>query len=153
MRIVVGHVDRPEGAAALDQALTEAVQRGAELVVLRVLAPVTSSSTQHVESWDHQVREERERVKRLEGELRERHPDTTVELRLASTKSPTDELLSALEDLEPALAVIGIRRRSRVGKMLLGSTAQDILLQAHCPVLAVKPPDRPSATTSQEHHQ
>ena len=36
------------------------------------------------------------------------------------------------------LAVVGIHRRSPVGKALLGSTAQRVLLDAPCPVLAVR---------------
>lgn len=34
--------------------------------------------------------------------------------------------------------IVGVKRRSKVGKLLMGSTAQYIILQAHCPVLSVK---------------
>jgi nucleotide-binding universal stress UspA family protein len=37
------------------------------------------------------------------------------------------------------LVVLGLRQRTAVGKMVFGSTAQRILLDATCPVLAVKP--------------
>lgn len=38
-----------------------------------------------------------------------------------------------------SLIVVGVRRRTAVGKALLGSVAQRVILDAHCPVLAVKP--------------
>jgi nucleotide-binding universal stress UspA family protein len=40
------------------------------------------------------------------------------------------------------LLVIGLRRRSAVGKLLMGSAAQRILLDVDCPILAVKGPPR-----------
>ncbi|MCZ4521575.1 universal stress protein [Rhodococcus ruber] len=49
-----------------------------------------------------------------------------------------DELLDTSEELGAQLIVLGIRRRSAVGKLLLGSNAQRILMGADVPVVAVK---------------
>lgn len=54
---------------------------------------------------------------------------------------PADAVLDAAEKHAARLIVIGLRSRSRVGKALFGSTAQRVLLQANCSVLAVKLPE------------
>lgn len=53
-------------------------------------------------------------------------------------RDAADEILDAAEAHDARLIVMGLRERSRVGKMLFGSTAQRILLQANCSVLSVK---------------
>ena len=47
-------------------------------------------------------------------------------------------MLDAAEEHNADLIVIGLRRRTPVGKLIMGSTSQRILLEADCPVLAVK---------------
>ena len=50
-----------------------------------------------------------------------------------------DEVLRVAAETDASVIVIGLRRRSPVGKLLMGSSAQRILLDADRPVLAVKP--------------
>ena len=51
---------------------------------------------------------------------------------------PAEDLINVAEEVSADLIVIGLRRRSPVGKLILGTNAQRILLDAPCPVLAVK---------------
>ena len=61
---------------------------------------------------------------------------TGIQLEGIAEARPTNAVLAAIADAE--LIVIGMRHRTAVGKFLMGSTAQRILLDAPCPVLAVK---------------
>ena len=57
---------------------------------------------------------------------------------LVRGNDPAEDLISVAEEEKADFIVIGLRRRSPVGKLILGSNAQRILLDASCPVLAVK---------------
>jgi len=50
-----------------------------------------------------------------------------------------DAILAAITEHQAELLVLGIKKRNPVGKLLMGSIAQRLLLEAPCPVLAVKP--------------
>jgi nucleotide-binding universal stress UspA family protein len=50
-----------------------------------------------------------------------------------------DEVLQVAREIDASVIVIGLRKRSAVGKLLMGSSALRILLDADRPVLAVKP--------------
>lgn len=53
-------------------------------------------------------------------------------------KGPVEEIEEMVESLQVSLLIIGLRKRTPVGKLFLGSVAQEILLSVPCPVLAVK---------------
>ena len=52
--------------------------------------------------------------------------------------SPGEDLVQFAEENEVAEIILGVRRRSKVGKLLFGSTAQYVILSAGCPVVTVK---------------
>ena len=128
--IVVGYVPKPEGDAALDRAISEAKLRGAGLVVV--------NSHRGGDSLDaNAATRTEEQLRAVEKKLQ----DSGVEFELKQLVrgfEPAEDLIKTAETSQADLIVIGLRRRTPVGKLILGSNAQRILLDAHCPVLAVK---------------
>lgn len=51
---------------------------------------------------------------------------------------PGEDIVQFAKENNVDEIVVGVKRRSKVGKLLMGSTAQYIILQAHCPVVSVK---------------
>jgi nucleotide-binding universal stress UspA family protein len=128
--IVVGYVPKPEGHAALGRATEEARLRNARLVV------VNSHRGGREFDRDDAVQTEAD----LE-DIRRRLDEAGVahEVRqLVRGMDPADDLVNVATEVGAELLVIGLRRRSPVGKLILGSNAQRVLLDAPCPVLAVK---------------
>lgn len=128
--IVVGYVPKPEGEAALRLAAEEAKLRGASLVVVnssrggRDLGDVESA---HTDSALDAVRASLVQAG-IEHEVRH----------LVRGLDPAEDLVSVAAEVSADIIIIGLRRRSPVGKLILGSNAQRVLLDAPCPVLAVK---------------
>ena len=52
--------------------------------------------------------------------------------------TPGEDITTFAREEEAGQIVVGIRRRSKVGKLLMGSTAQYVILKSPCPVLTVK---------------
>src|SRR4051812_32194465 len=127
--IVVGFIRTPEGEAAVDAAVEEARRRGGRLVVVHS----SRGGDQDAET----VMADPEALEKLEQRLRGEGVEVTVN-DFARGKDPAEDLVDVANTEQAALIVIGLRRRSPVGKLLMGSNAQQILLTADCPVLAVK---------------
>lgn len=118
MTVVVSCLSNPEGRQALSTAIAEARSRSTRLVVV---APDGAAAAETL------------------AEVRPRLEQASVEHEVVTAPSDLAEaLLSAAVRTEAELIVIGLRRRSPVGKLILGASAQRILLDSPCPVLAVK---------------
>jgi nucleotide-binding universal stress UspA family protein len=128
--VVVGYVPKPEGEAAVEQGIAEAKLRGSRLVVVnshRGGREFDGEASARSES-DLSALETKLQASGLEYDVRQ----------LVRGFEPAEDLIGIAEDCDAELIVIGLRRRTPVGKLILGSNAQRILLDAPCPVLAVK---------------
>ncbi len=133
MTIVVGFIDTPEGHRALDLAIDEARSKDARLVVAHSMRGGHRDASEEVLHYQDALDEVDRRLKEL-GIDHEIHE-------YVRGQNPAQDLLDAASSFEAGLIVIGYRRRTATGKAILGSHAHDVLMGAHCPVLAIVAPD------------
>jgi len=125
MPVVVGYLSTPEGEAALRSAISEAKLRATSISVIVGARGLGAAM-------------ERDRMVHEVSEIMQ---DRGVEYTVTEDNGESDiaeVICETAAQIDAELIVIGLRRRSPVGKLILGSNAQRILLEAHCPVLAVK---------------
>lgn len=143
MTVVVGYVPTAVGRAALRRAAQEAELRGWKLV------------TVHSESLDEQFDQDEDSALDAELTVIRDHLQAIgiehEEVRFEGVRSvrgtdlsapergvdPGEDLIAVAEEKRARLVVVGIRRRSLVGKLFLGSNAQKVLQGAPCAVLGV----------------
>jgi nucleotide-binding universal stress UspA family protein len=131
MSIVVAYSPDLYGRAALDHGVAEARLRATGLVVVNA-----TRGDSLVDSHYAHEDEMQELLSRLESE------GVEVKVRRDVVPDIADAVLDVAGEEGATLIVVGIRHRTPVGKMLLGSVAQRVILDAGCPVLAVKPETR-----------
>ena len=128
MTVLVGYVPSPEGEAALRAGIDEARLRGEKLLVVNTSRGDAYADPRFAQESDlAHVREDLAALG-IEFDIRQ----------LLGAGDAADEIIELAEQADVSLVVIGLRRRSAVGKLIMGSQAQQILLGVDCPVLAVK---------------
>ena len=128
MTILVAYVPRPEGYAALDKGIEIAKRRNERLVVVNASPGGTHEDPSMAGVTDVERVEKLLDNAGLQAEFKQ----------FVRGKSAVEEIESMIDPMQVSLLIIGLRKRSPVGKLLLGSVAQELLLNVSCPVLAVK---------------
>jgi nucleotide-binding universal stress UspA family protein len=126
--VIVGYVPGPEGRAALARGIAEARLRATRLVVVNATRGDALVDNRFVQG---DARDE------LAAELVQA-PVPAELLQLDDGRDIAEQLEAVALDTGADLIVIGLRRRTPVGKLILGSAASRILLSVSVPVLAVK---------------
>lgn len=128
MTILVAYVPRPEGKAALEKGMEIAGRRKERLVVVNASPGGGKEDPSMADVQD---------VERVEQLLARSGLDATFK-QFVRGKNAVEEIEEMVDTLQVSLLIIGLRKRTPVGKLFLGSVAQEILLSVPCPVLAVK---------------
>lgn len=128
--VVVGYVPTKEGRAALRRAAEEALRRRTSVIVVNSSKPGRPVDSPDRALFDSELRQIQERLDEagIPHEVRQ----------MLQRGEPSEDLIAVAEEEDADVIVIGLRRRTPVGKLILGSNAQRVLLEAGCAVLAVK---------------
>ncbi|MCD1285339.1 MULTISPECIES: universal stress protein [unclassified Brevibacterium] len=128
MTIVIGYVNTPAGHAALDSGIDQAKKDSHDLVVVNASRSASRSDSYRL--GEGELKSVKDYLGRSGVEYRVLTP--------GSEYDPAEQLLDAAAEVGAELIVLGTRKRTPVGKFLLGSTIQRVILDAECPVLCVK---------------
>lgn len=122
MTILAAYQETTEGRAAVERAFEEARLRSTDVVVMAAAPPTPGAG--NIGELDALI------GGAPDLEILVRHPVRNDHL--------ADEIVDLGTELDVDMIVIGLRRRSPVGKLFLGSAAQEVLLNATVPVLAIR---------------
>jgi nucleotide-binding universal stress UspA family protein len=128
MTILVAYVARPEGHAALEKGMEIAKRRNERLVVVNASPGGSKEDASMIDVQE---------VERVEKLLKDAKIDAEFK-QFVRGKDAVEEINALVDSLQAYVLVIGLRKRSPVGKLIMGSVAQELLLSVNCPVLAVK---------------
>ena len=131
MTVVVGYVPTQTGFLAVTEGVREVRSLGGRLIVVNVVGAggyttVTAAQEKNLDAVHERLAEEA-----VDHEVRQ----------IEDSVDPAEELLRIAEHEQATLIIVGLHRRSPIGKALMGSTAQRVMLGAHCPVLGVRSED------------
>jgi nucleotide-binding universal stress UspA family protein len=130
MKILVGYDGTNSAKEALNLAKSHANAFGASIEVVTSMQKGTESDRNDIE--------QAERGLEYAKSLFEKADISCNTHLLIRGLSPGEDLVEFANENQIGEIVVGVKRRSKVGKLLMGSTAQYVILKADCPVVTVK---------------
>ena len=136
MTVLLAYAPTSAGLAAARAAAEEAKRRGSEDVTIVSVVRTRAATPPPAPVSGVSAEQELDAV--AEDLVRQ---GLRVNVEHESSGDVVDYIRAVAERVKPSVVVIGLRRRTAVGKLLLGSTSQRLLLELDYPIVAVKAPD------------
>jgi len=130
MKILVGFDGSNASRDALIVAREHAKAFNAQVEVVTSMMSGTENQKKEIESAERQL-------EWAQSVFEEHGIDCQTHL-LIRGLAPGEDIVKYADENAVDEVVVGVKRRSRVGKILLGSTAQYVIIKAPCPVVSVK---------------
>ena len=130
MKILVGYDGSNSAKEALDLAKNHAKAFKGEIDVITSMVKGTERERQD-------MNQAKRGLEYAEALFKENNISCKTHLLIRGLSSGEDMVEFAEENNIDEI-IVGVKRRSKVGKLLMGSTAQYVILNAHCPVVTVK---------------
>ncbi len=130
MKILVGYHGSNVGKDLLELAAKHAKAFSAEVLLVTSLPGGDKTTTEHVYEAEEKLGKAKEFFNNL-GIISETHL-------LVRGKTAGEDIVAFAADTGCDEILIGVKSRSKVGKILFGSTAQFVILKADCPVVSIK---------------
>jgi len=130
MKILVGYDDSNVAKAALALAKKHAKTFTASVEIVTSMIKGTESEREDIEKAERGL-------EYAKGLFIEENISCNTHL-LIRGLSPGEDIVEFAQENNIDEIIVGVKRRSKVGKILMGSTAQFVILKAHCPVVSVK---------------
>ena len=130
MKIMVGFDGSKVSEAALELAVKHAQTFGAQIFLVQSMV-----GGPEVPKRDFQNNERELKYRQNEFKKQDIECESLLSVR---GLEPGEDLTRLAEEHKVDEIIVGVRRRSKVGKLVFGSTAQYVILNAPCPVVTVK---------------
>ena len=130
MKILVGYEDSGVAETALKLAVKHANAFGADLNIVTVLEQSHDLQRDDIEAVE-------DRLEKLKLSFKNEN-FTSETFTMVSRLTPGEALVEFAQENEIDQIFIGVKKRSKVGKLVFGSNAQYLILEAACPVVTVK---------------
>ena len=130
MKIMVGYDGSKDSKIALDLAIAHAKAFTGKVIAVASMNRGTEAETEAIKKMEDDL-------ENLKIQIESQGAPCETHL-LIRGMTPGEDLVDFAQENGVDEIVIGIRRRSKVGKLVFGSNAQFIILHAPCPVITVK---------------